>query len=561
MKRGATKRGQAPCGEHIKPATKRTIRCLSPFCRGIYWVVAAAVIANPACRKRDAPSSLKKPLAPVEETSKTDIRVDLDSRRPLQKLSEYGLFQDIASQTPATGVVAYELNVTSFIDHATPKSFIYMPPGQTATYRAGSPFDFPVGTILVQNICFPNDAGDLAKGQRIVETRLLIHKNFGWTGVPYLWNDDQTDADRAVIGGKTEITLIGKDGQSQTFLHHTPNMNQCKRCHTNQELMVPISVTARNLNRSIHTDEGEINQLDHWHSLGLLDGIPEDRASIANLPDWRDANHGSVAERSRAWLDANCAHCHSSGGPAIVSGLDLSFDQAQPIRFGVYKPPVAAGRGSAGLRFSILPGEPDQSFLLHRVGSTELGVMMPPLGRSLSDSEASELLSQWIKDMPADESLAEAALNPTNAYKDAISGGDAERGSVIFHKTQKCISCHRVGTEGGEVGPNLSDVGKRTKPEYLLESVVDPSAQITKEFQTEVIITTDGRVMTGVVISEDQYEVVIADSTGNHKITKEEIDERQTSEVSTMPSLANVLTVEQVRDLIAYLVTLRQPPN
>lgn len=266
-------------------------------------------------------------------------------------------------------------------------------------------------------------------------------------------------------------------------------------------------------------------------------------------------------QRARAWLDANCAHCHRAGGPAIVSGLDLSFDQTQPIRFGVYKPPVAAGRGSAGLQFSILPGEPEKSFLLRRVRSTELGVMMPPMGRSLFDSEATELLSQWIKEMPVDDSLAEAALNPLKAYEDAVSGGDAERGKVLFHETQKCIHCHRVGNEGGGVGPNLSDVGKRTTREYLLTSLVDPSAQVAKEFQTEVVLDADGRTIAGIVISEDQYEVVIADANRIHKIAKDEIEERQTSTVSTMPSFANVLSVEQVRDLIAYLVTLREPPD
>ncbi|MCC7337484.1 MAG: c-type cytochrome [Pirellulaceae bacterium] len=528
---------------------------------GILGIVAMVVVANPGCRKGAVEPSPTKASATIRDVSEASIHVDLDSRRPAQKLSEYGLFQDLAKQVLAAGVVPYQLNVTSFVDHATTTNFIYLPPDQPATYRADSPFDFPVGTILVQNICFPHDVREPAKGHKLVETRLLIHKNFGWTGVPYLWNKDHTDAERAVIGGKTEITLIAKDGQSQTFLYYTPDMNQCKRCHTNNEQMVPIGVTARNLNRGIEIDESNINQLDHWHALGLLDGIPDDRDSIAKLPDWRDANHGSVAARSRAWLDANCAHCHSPGGPAIVSGLDLSFDQTQPIRFGAYKPPVAAGRGSAGLRFSILPGKPDQSFLLRRVSSTELGVMMPPLGRSLSDDDAYELLSQWIQEMPANEALAEAALNPMKAYKDAVSGGDAERGKVLFHQTQKCIHCHRVGSEGSEVGPNLSDVGKRTKPEYLLESVVDPNAQIAKQYQTEVVITDDGRVIAGVLISEDQYEVVIADSTTSHKISKDEIDDRRTSGVSIMPSLANVLTVEQVRDLIAYLVTLQESPN
>ncbi len=490
----------------------------------------------------------------------TTIRVDLDSRRPAEKLSEYGLFQDLSQQIPGPGVLAYELNSSSFCDQASHQSLIYIPASKAANYHAEDPFEFPVGTILVQNIRFPFDTRDPDQGSRLVETRLLIHQNHGWAGVPYLWNDDLSDAQRAVIGGKTEVTVIQADGSPLTFAYLTPNMNQCKQCHLKNDSMAPIGVTARNLNRTIRWDNGDQNQLELWRQLGRLTGLPSDQQNVPRLPDWRDAESANVDRRARAWLDANCAHCHSPGGPAIVSGLDLSFAQNNPVRFGVYKPPVAAGRGSSGLRFSILPGEPDKSFLLHRVMSTELGVMMPPLGRSLADQQGIDLLRNWIQQIPANETLAEAALNPMLAYKDAVSGGDAQRGKILFYETQKCINCHRVGTSGGEVGPNLSDIGKRAKLDYILESVVDPNANIVKGFQTEVVITDDGRTLTGVIVSEDPYELVIADSNQTHKVPKEQIEQRQTSPNSTMPSVANLLTVDQVGDLIAYLSTLQQAP-
>ena len=185
---------------------------------------------------------------------------------------------------------------------------------------------------------------------------------------------------------------------------------------------------------------------------------------------------------------------------------------------------------------------------------------MPPLGRSLSDHQASDLLHEWIQGLPEDEAAKQAALNPMLTYHDAISGGNAERGKRLFHKTQKCSTCHRIGSDGGDVGPNLSDVGKRTKPEYLLESIVEPNAKIVKGYETEVVLTDSGRIVTGVVVSEDEYELVLADPNNTHKISKDEIEERQTSPISTMPSIANLLTVDQVRDLIAYLVTLQETP-
>ena len=98
----------------------------------------------------------------------------------------------------------------------------------------------------------------------------------------------------------------------------------------------------------------------------------------------------------------NCAHCHNPQGPAHTSGLDLRWSQSDPTRWGVYKRPVAAGRGSAGFAFSIEPGHPERSILLHRMESTDPGVMMPELGRQLVDRRAVALMREWITGMNTD---------------------------------------------------------------------------------------------------------------------------------------------------------------
>ena len=451
-----------------------------------------------------------------------------------------------------------ELNAYSFVDNATQQSFLYIPPGQAATYRPDDAFSFPVGTVLIQNIFFPERFNANDDAGRPVETRLLIHMTNGWTAVPYLWNAEGTDAERSVIGDKTSITLPTSTGEPHTFRYLTPNMNECRRCHENERVMTPIGVTAANLNRTIHADGVEKNQLEHWQHLGLLNDLPGDRDTIPRLPDWKDDTSASVECRARSWLDVNCSHCHNPRGAASTSGLDLTWQQDQPVRFGVYKPPVAAGRGSQGLDFSILPQRPDESFLLRRIESTELGVMMPPLGRSTVPHAGVDLIRQWIAEMEVDEALAEIALNPMKAYQDAVEEGNAERGREIFHKVQKCVACHRVGSEGGSVGPNLSDVGKRTKRDYLLESIVMPSAKIVKGYETHVIVTVDGQIVTGTLQSEDEYEVALATATEQTKIKKDDIEERTVSGTSTMPTQANLLTVDDVRDLIAYLMTLQE---
>jgi uncharacterized repeat protein (TIGR03806 family) len=534
--------------------------------------VAGLMLLSGLGCQRDAKSKPESAL-PVEVTESTisseppakrisSVKVDVDARRPAKLLSDYGLFEDLTDLVPDAAVISYELNAHSFMDHAIQESFLYLPAGKAAEYQAEGAFRFPVGTILGQHVRFPADQGDATQQTRPVETRLLIHMTQGWTAVPYVWNEDGSDADRAVIGEKTDVSTVLQNGEQHLFTFLTPNMNECRRCHVNEDVMYPIGVTAANLNRTVEVDGHEVNQLVDWQQRGLLTGLPDTIVDVPRIPDWEDSSSATVERRARSWLDVNCSHCHNPRGAASTSGLDLTFQQDQPVRFGVFKPPVAAGRGSQGLKFSILPQRPDESFMVRRIDSTELGVMMPPLGRTTVHHAGVELIRRWITEMEVDEALAEAARNPMKAYRDAGDGtGNAGLGREIFHKGQKCITCHRVGDEGGNVGPNLSDVGKRTKRDYLLESIVMPSAKIVKGFETLAIVDLDGRIVTGTVQSEDEYEIVIADAKNQTRIKKEDIDERIVSDVSTMPTLANLLSVDDVRNLIAYLETLQETPK
>ena len=114
---------------------------------------------------------------------------------------------------------------------------------------------------------------------------------------------------------------------------------------------------------------------------------------------WDDPDSGTLEARARAWLEINCAHCHNPDGPARNSGLDLLASQRNPTAYGIYKSPVAAGRGSGGREFDIVPGQPDKSILVFRVDSTDAGIMMPELGKRLVHKEGLALVRQWIAAM------------------------------------------------------------------------------------------------------------------------------------------------------------------
>lgn len=98
-------------------------------------------------------------------------------------------------------------------------------------------------------------------------------------------------------------------------------------------------------------------------------------------------------------MDVNCSHCHSPTGAARTSGLDLRAANLEPYAFGVCKGPVAAGTGSGGLPYVIVPGDPSQSILTFRTGSTEADVKMPELGRNLVHDEGHALMVEWIAAM------------------------------------------------------------------------------------------------------------------------------------------------------------------
>jgi putative heme-binding domain-containing protein len=139
--------------------------------------------------------------------------------------------------------------------------------------------------------------------------------------------------------------------------------------------------------------------------------------------------------------------------------------------------------------------------------------------------------------------------------------GDVARGKALFMDPQgmACAKCHKVGGEGGQIGPDLSSVGAKYGRDKLIESVLKPSAQILDGYQQTMVFTRDGQDYRGVVRSESADELVLVDAQGNMAtIKKSEIKTRKLSDVSLMPDgLANGLTPQEFADLIEYLESLR----
>jgi putative membrane-bound dehydrogenase-like protein len=137
--------------------------------------------------------------------------------------------------------------------------------------------------------------------------------------------------------------------------------------------------------------------------------------------------------------------------------------------------------------------------------------------------------------------------------------GSAERGKATF-EARSCRACHTVADGQTPKGPHLVDIGKRYNSSELVESILKPSAKIAQGYEAYSFAMSDGRILSGFVVSEGGQTVQIRESSGAlHELKRSDVEERRRQEPSAMPEgIAGTLTPEQLADLVAYLQTLTQ---
>ncbi|MFK7932471.1 MAG: hypothetical protein AB8G22_03120, partial [Saprospiraceae bacterium] len=204
-------------------------------------------------------------------------RTQFDDYRPAMKLSDYGLFEGaVANLQPAADVLPYELNSPLFSDYAYKKRFVRLPAGTTVSYNAENVLDFPVGTVIAKTFYYPADMRKPEKDHNLMETRILIHEAAGWKALPYVWNEEQTDAYLDVAGGNKSVQWRDEKGKKRKLEYSVPNMNQCKGCHYRDgKDILPIGPYVRQLNGNFTYDDGEKNQLTKKKKKEWLIDLPE----------------------------------------------------------------------------------------------------------------------------------------------------------------------------------------------------------------------------------------------------------------------------------------------
>ncbi|WP_345683094.1 PVC-type heme-binding CxxCH protein [Novipirellula caenicola] len=156
-----------------------------------------------------------------------------------------------------------------------------------------------------------------------------------------------------------------------------------------------------------------------------------------------------------------------------------------------------------------------------------------------------------------------AEKDPLGPWLPSLQGGNVNRGKALFAKTElSCVRCHKVDRAGGEVGPNLTTIGKEKDARYLLEAICLPNAAIAKGFETAVIANEDGQVVTGIVKNEtDDFVELIQGDGALQRVFQDEIVARRTGKSAMPDDLLKQMSARQLRDLVAYLASLKVDPR
>lgn len=283
-----------------------------------------------------------------------------------ERLSETGLYADLASDAIAPGVVSYRPRFALWSDGAEKRRWLALPAGMQIDAADPDDWAFPDGTRVWKE--FTRD------GTR-VETRLLAKVGDEWLAQAYLWLDDESDAIAAPAG---YVDARGTE-------HDVPAAGECSGCHGGRSSFV-LGISAVQL--GYDAPAGELDLADLVAANALTTPMPSEIA----VPGDDDAR------ASLGYLHANCGHCHNSASPdrpCLAPGVYdfwLRTDGLASVE--------STATYTSAVDDAIEPGDPDGSKLIRRMSRRSIPGRMPPLGSRIVDDEALATLRRWIARLP-----------------------------------------------------------------------------------------------------------------------------------------------------------------
>jgi hypothetical protein len=361
-------------------------------------------------------------------------------------LSQTGVFTNTPGLTPSPGLIPYQPNVPLWSDGALKIRYLAVPnnggvitPNQQITYAPTGSWSFPAGTVFIKTFELQTNQTDTNSLLRL-ETRLLVRDINGQVyGVTYKWRPDNSDADLLATSLNQQIAIITPSGTTtQTWYYPSPA--DCLTCHTPQANYV-LGVNTRQLNGNFNYPATGVldNQLRTLNRLGLFNPAFNETA-ITGLEKLSALTNlsASLEERSRSYLDANCAECHVPGGTGPT--FDARYDTPLASQ-NITNYPATFSLGYD--RACIAKGKDIwRSTLYDRMNIADLdkepnSIQMPPLARNLIDTNAVAVIVAWINTLPGLTALAPATIVPNGGNVTQLTGITLQSTNVgaILHYT------------------------------------------------------------------------------------------------------------------------------
>lgn len=251
--------------------------------------------------------------------------------------------------------------------------------------------------------------------------------------------------------------------------------------------------------------------------------------ALIAIPTGAGAQNKADIDGGKLLFQGMCAECHGAGG---------------------------AGGDAPSLNRPKLLHAPTDVALVNILQNGIPNTAMPRV-RRFSESEARQLV---------------AYIRSLGKLADAKVPGDAKKGADTY-RSLGCASCHIVGGQGGNLGPDLTDIGFMRGPAYLRQAIVDPGAALPKgvlqipsrgyaEYLPLRIVTKQGGEVRGIRVNEDTFSIQVRDQAGKfYSLRKADLEllEKQTGK-SLMPSFSSRLAPSELTDLVAYLASLQGEP-
>lgn len=515
------------------------------------------------------------------------------------QLSHTGLFSNTAQQTPATGVLPFDIHEPMWADGATADRFVAVPgtgalnalkrPTRMKESSLREVIQFPADSVVARTVTLQDDNNKSIR----LETQVLHFNGKMWNPYSYVWNAEQTDAKLSAAGGQQlDLSHYGTFADRKTW--NVQSRSECVRCHNSWVGgLLAFTLPQLNLTPAINSHGGTAqtlsrpkNQVAWYREIGLLTGEKlEDTIDIVSSAD----KSAALSARARSYLAANCAHCHQKGAGGTAT-IDLRLAASLQATKTVGAVP-AQGTFQIPNASIIAAGAPWKSVLVYRTACSGRG-RMPHIGSKLVDVRGVQLLRTWVASLnnavsiPPTPSLdsTSAAIELTAAFDhgnlDALKReqlltqaraavpeirnlmarfqplayreqlnrslnpatllaiqGNPEAGAKLFaEKRNQCINCHQINQVGGQIGPAFDDVGKRLKRAEILEAILEPSKKIDPKFAAWTALTVDGKVHSGLMVDRSVTSVVLR-TPKNETITmsKSDIEDLFQQTTSLMP--------------------------